>query len=68
LAEIAVASSVLDFGGGCGIHYKQAKSPDVRWAVVETRMMVDRASELATDKLKFFADIAEHALDVTDTS
>jgi putative methyltransferase (TIGR04325 family) len=59
--EIAGASSVLDFGGGCGLHYKQAKSPDVRWAVVDTPMMVARAAALATDKLKFFAGIAAAA-------
>ena len=34
--EMAGVSSVLDFGGGCGLHYKQARSPTVRWAVVET--------------------------------
>jgi len=27
---MAGVSSVLDFGGGCGLHYKQAQSPDVR--------------------------------------
>lgn len=56
--EMAGVSSVLDFGGGCGVHYKQARSPIVRWAVVETPAMVERASELATDKLKFFTSIA----------
>jgi putative methyltransferase (TIGR04325 family) len=55
--EIEGASSVLDFGGGCGLHYKQAQSSDVRWAVVETPAMVSRAQELATDRLKFFSDI-----------
>jgi hypothetical protein len=39
--EMAGVSSVLDFGGGCGIHYKQANLPDVRWAVVETPAMVE---------------------------
>lgn len=53
------ASSVMDFGGGCGLHYKQAQSATVRWAVVETPAMVERAKELATDRLKFFADISE---------
>ena len=59
--EIAGATSVLDFGGACGIHYKQAGLPNVRWAVVDTPAMVARASELATDKLKFFLSIQEAA-------
>lgn len=55
--EMAGVSSVLDFGGACGQHYKQARitSPDIRWAVVETPAMVARASDLSTDKLKFFS-------------
>ena len=34
---MAGVRSVLDFGGGCGLHYKLARrrSPDIRWAVVE---------------------------------
>lgn len=59
--EMAGVNSVLDFGGGCGLHYKQANSKDVRWAVVETPAMVTRASKLATDKLRFFTSIAEAA-------
>jgi putative methyltransferase (TIGR04325 family) len=59
--EMAGVSSVLDFGGGCGLHYKQARSPTVRWAVVETPAMVARASGLRTDKLRFFTSIAEAA-------
>jgi putative methyltransferase (TIGR04325 family) len=53
-------TTVLDFGGACGVHYKEAilHTPDVRWAVVETPAMVDRASELASDRLKFFTSIA----------
>lgn len=49
--------SVLDFGGGAGIHYKAARrqSPDVRWAVVETPAMVRRAKDLATDRLMFLS-------------
>lgn len=59
--EMVGASSVLDFGGGCGLHYKLARrqSPDIRWAVVETPAMLKRAAELATDRLQFFTDIAE---------
>lgn len=48
--------SVLDFGGGCGLHYKEAGLPAVRWAVVETEAMVRRAKELETDRLRFFSD------------
>ncbi|WP_143199823.1 hypothetical protein [Bradyrhizobium sp. NAS80.1] len=55
--------SVLDFGGGSGIHYKLARhqSPDIRWAVVETPAMVRRASELSTSRLMFFTDIERAA-------
>jgi hypothetical protein len=59
--EVKGASSVLDFGGGCGLHYKQANSPTVRWAVVETHAMVQRSQELATDRLRFFTSIADAA-------
>lgn len=59
--EMAGVSTVLDFGGGCGAHYKSAMilSPNVRWAVVETTAMAAKASELATDKLQFFTDILD---------
>ncbi|MEY9392034.1 putative methyltransferase (TIGR04325 family) [Bradyrhizobium japonicum] len=55
--------TVLDFGGGAGIHYKLAcqQSPDIRWAVVETPAMVRRSSELATEQLRFFERIGEAA-------
>lgn len=55
------AQTVLDFGGGCGLHYKEANSRSVRWAVVETPAMVRRARELETDKLAFFSEIADAA-------
>lgn len=55
--EIVGAETVLDFGGGCGIHYKQAALPTVRWAVVETPAMVQRAKVLETDQLRFFTSI-----------
>lgn len=57
--EMQDVSSVLDFGGGCGVHYKQARSSTVRWAVVETPAMVKRASELTTDRLRFFTSITD---------
>jgi putative methyltransferase (TIGR04325 family) len=59
--EMANANTVLDFGGGCGIHYKQANHQTVRWAVVETPAMVKRAKILETYHLKFFTDINEAA-------
>jgi hypothetical protein len=60
-SEISSAASVLDFGGGCGIHYKQANSPHARWTIVETPAMVERAKELATDRLQFFTSISDAA-------
>ena len=35
---VAGVKTVIDFGGGSGLHYKLARqqSPDIRWAVVET--------------------------------
>lgn len=60
---VAGMDTVLDFGGGAGLHYKLARkqSPNIRWAVVETRAMVHRAKELATDRLKFFERIDQAA-------
>ena len=57
--EMREVSSVLDFGGGCGHHYKEAAlaSPRIRWAVVETPGMVARAADLATDHLRFFDNV-----------
>ncbi|MEK9280973.1 MULTISPECIES: hypothetical protein [unclassified Bradyrhizobium] len=58
--EMANFRSVLDFGGSCGIHYFRAKStsPEVRWAVVETPAMAERAKQFESDGLKFFTSIA----------
>lgn len=55
--DIGNAQSVLDFGGGCGVHYKEANSDVTKWAVVETPAMTERAKELATDRLAFFSTI-----------
>lgn len=57
--EIANVRTVLDFGGGCGIHYKEATrvAPSILWAVVETPAMALRAKELETDRLRFFDSI-----------
>jgi putative methyltransferase (TIGR04325 family) len=59
--EMSNVETVLDFGGGCGLHYKQANHQTVRWAVVETPAMVGRAKSLETFHLKFFTDIDEAA-------
>lgn len=59
--EIRGARTVLDFGGGAGLHYKQARLPSVRWAVVETPAMVNRATELSTDRLRFFSNVPDAA-------
>lgn len=60
---VAGVRTVLDFGGGAGLHYKAARkqSPDIRWAVVETPAMVRRSRELATNRLMFFDDIPKAA-------
>jgi putative methyltransferase (TIGR04325 family) len=60
---VAGVNSVLDFGGGAGLHYKLARkqSPGIRWAVVETPAMAHRARQLATNRLMFFSDIREAA-------
>ncbi|WP_454628660.1 hypothetical protein [Bradyrhizobium cenepequi] len=60
---VAGINSVLDFGGGAGLHYKLARkqSPDIRWAVVETPAMARRARQLASNRLMFFSDIHEAA-------
>ena len=57
--EFEGRSAVLDFGGGFGQHYKCARpvSPNVRWAVVDTPAVVQRAASLATDKLRFFSSV-----------
>lgn len=59
--EMIGVATVLDFGGGCGQHYKRANSSTVKWAVVETPAMVSRAQQLETDNLKFFDDIERAA-------
>lgn len=60
---VAGLNTVLDFGGGAGLHYKLARqqSPDIHWAVVETPAMVQRAKEIATDRLMFFERIEQAA-------
>jgi hypothetical protein len=61
--EMEGVSAVLDFGGACGVHYKRAtrQSANIRWAVVETAAMVERAASLETDRLRFFTSIPDAA-------
>lgn len=56
-------AKVLDFGGGCGVHYKQAAllNHAVRWGVVETPRMARRADEISTRNLRFFCSITDAA-------
>ena len=54
---------VLDFGGACGFHHRVAgvAAPHIKtkWAVVETPAMAKRATELATDSIRFFHRISD---------
>jgi putative methyltransferase (TIGR04325 family) len=55
--------SVLDLGGGCGVHYFLAKKLfgselKLRWSVVETPEMIEKARSLESDELRFFTTIA----------
>ncbi len=55
---------VLDFGGGCGCHYFRVaptiRAP-LRWAIVETPTMAERAAKLAPGHFDVFTTIAEAA-------
>jgi putative methyltransferase (TIGR04325 family) len=55
---------VLDFGGGCGFHYFRV-APTIRiplrWAVVETSTMAERAAKLAKGRFDVFTTIDEAA-------
>ncbi|MFY9315024.1 MAG: methyltransferase, TIGR04325 family [Burkholderiales bacterium] len=56
-------TKVIDVGGACGAHYFLArallpKSLRLRWVVVETPLMVERAAGVfASDELSFSADL-----------
>ncbi len=56
--------TVLDFGGGCGFHYFRVvptiRAP-LRWTIVETPTMAERASKLAQGRFDVFTDIAAAA-------
>jgi putative methyltransferase (TIGR04325 family) len=56
--------NVLDFGGGCGFHYFRvalATQVPLRWTLVETPTMAERAARLANGRFDVFTDIAEAA-------
>ena len=53
---------VLDFGGACGAHYFLARSflggsQKLRWCVVETERMIEKARDLENGELRFFSDV-----------
>ncbi len=56
--------TVLDFGGGCGFHYFRVvptiRTP-LRWGIVETPTMAERASELSQGRFQVFTDVAAAA-------
>lgn len=74
LATDAPILNVLDFGGACGAHYYRLRhlvpQRQLRWAIVETPGMADRANQLATgdSALSAFADVtaAARALGTVD--
>jgi putative methyltransferase (TIGR04325 family) len=56
--------TVLDFGGGCGFHYFRTvpsiRTP-LRWAIVETPTMAERANRLAQGRFEVFTDVGAAA-------
>jgi putative methyltransferase (TIGR04325 family) len=60
--RISGANSVIDFGGGCGLHYflaRQELHRQFKWAVIETQVMVRASASLQSDELHFFSHVAE---------
>lgn len=56
--------TVLDFGGGCGFHYFRVVPTihrSLRWAIVETPAMAERAAKLSEGRFQVFTDIATAA-------
>lgn len=56
--------AVLDFGGACGAHYFTVRAMldgqfALRWHVVETAQMAQRAQSLASQELQFFSSITD---------
>jgi len=69
LGVIAAASltggvvNVLDVGGACGTHYHYTKTLlsgyALRWCVLETKPMADRAAEMNSAELRFVSSLQE---------
>ena len=64
---------VIDFGGACGAHYFAARAffgdraaLHIRWQVVETSTMVNRARELQNEELTFATSLSETRLATGD--
>lgn len=56
--------TVLDFGGGCGFHYFRIVPTiriPLRWAIVETPTMAERAAKISQGRFQVFTDIAAAA-------
>jgi putative methyltransferase (TIGR04325 family) len=55
---------VLDFGGGCGVHYftcvDRFRMP-LKWVIVETATMAQRGKALAQRRFEVFTDVASAA-------
>jgi putative methyltransferase (TIGR04325 family) len=54
--------NVVDFGGGCGFHYHratQATRTPLRWAIIETSIMADRANKVAQGRFKVFTALSD---------
>ena len=58
-SPIAGERFVLDFGGGCGVHYVESQARYSRWAIVETITMVNKARSYHRPRnVEWFEDIA----------
>jgi putative methyltransferase (TIGR04325 family) len=59
---------VIDFGGACGAHYFLIKlllnTTKIKWYVVETPAMVQKARTLETDELYFYDSISKVKKDI----
>jgi putative methyltransferase (TIGR04325 family) len=52
---------VLDFGGGCGVHYFTARfvvTMPLKWAIVETRVMAEQAREVSEGEFEVYDEVA----------
>ena len=66
-ARSASALRVLDFGGGCGVHYfcvKPVVTVPLRWAIVETETMVRRATEMVEGQFTSSSTISAAATEL----